>query len=275
MVNRPHVKNYLQITHYLRDVYLYLKESRPHFSYEIWAEELKITSRSHLRLAVIGRRNISEALASSLVINLDLKNEDKDYFLLLIQYSQSTTPDQKTYYSRKLAEMVNVSTEKQIVSPSLDLLKDPSIIALRLLLTFPDVNRSEKDLSQMLNIPIDDLKVKLDILKSHDLVGIENGQWSAKTKWIQFATNHHNEALKEYYVSSLDKAQKAIDYPAEQRYFRSLMWAMNRSEYQEFIGDFNEFMDKMSVKYSKDTLDDREILQMNMNLIPTLSIPKS
>lgn len=272
----PEVKNYIQVSHYLQEVYAYRKSKEAGFSYESWAAELGISSRSHLRLSIIGRRNISDALAQLLVQSLNLTGSDKDYFLILILYSQSSSASQKSYYAKKLADMVSVKVEKQPVAPTMALLKDPTVIALRLLLTFEDVCGSEESLSQQLGIALEDLQEKLMILSSHGLVHSESpGLWRATSKWIQFTDQADNSGIRAYHAASLEAAKKSIDFPVDTRYFRSLTWALNAEEYQSFLRDFNEFMEQMNAKYEKSILEDRNLMQMNMNLIPALQVKKS
>lgn len=268
---RPEVRNYIQVHHFLRDIYNYRKSIEPGFSYESWAADMGITSRSHLRLCVIGRRNISDSVAELLVTNLQLSNKDKDYFLLLILYAQSTTPSQKSYYAKKLADFVAVKIDKQPVAPTLELLRDPTVIALRLYLTFDDVSGSETELSQQLGAPLKEIQQHLSILAAHGLVQQEDGgHWRATSKWIQFTNHPDNTGIRAYHAASLEAAKKSMSMPADTRHFRSLTWAMNTEEYNSFLSDFGEFMEQMNAKYEKNTLEDRKLMQLNMNLIPAL-----
>ncbi|MBO9668308.1 MAG: TIGR02147 family protein [Bdellovibrio sp.] len=241
------------------------------FSYESWATELGVSSRSHLRLSIIGRRTISDSLAQSLIDNIRLTGQDKDYFQLLLLYSQSSTAKQKTYYSRKLAEFFTAKVEKKSVQPTLDLLRDPTVIALRLLLTFEDVSGTESELSQRMGLSLEETQSNLRILRSHGLVTEESfGLWKATSKWIQFEETKDNSGIRAYHAASLDAAKQSMTYPANSRHFRSLTWAMNEDEYQEFLSEMNEFIEKMSSKFEKNTLDDRRLMQLNLNLIPAL-----
>lgn len=268
---RPDVKNYIQANHFLRDIYTYRKAKEPGFSYESWAQELEITSRSHLRLSIIGRRNISDTLAQKLAENLQLSSKEKDYFLLLILHSQSHNPSQKSYYAKKLADFFTAKIEKKTVAPTQQLLKDPTIIALRLYLTFDDVSGSESELSQQLGISMAEIQEKLKILVAHSLVEEEKpGFWRATSKWIQFQDQPDNTGIRAYHAASLDAAKESINFPVESRYFRSLTWAMNAEEYKDFLRDFNEFMEQMNAKYERSVLEDRKLMQINFNLIPAL-----
>lgn len=272
---RPEVRNYIQVHHYLRDIYNHRKSIEPGFSYESWASDMGITSRSHLRLCVIGRRNISDSLAELLVTNLQLSNKDKDYFLLLILYAQSTTPSQKSYYAKKLADFVAVKVEKQPVAPTLELLRDPTVIALRLYLTFDDVSGSEKELSEQLAAPLEEIQSKLQVLESHGLVQQEDGgHWRATSKWIQFTNHPDNTGIRAYHAASLDAAKESMSFPVDTRHFRSLTWALNAEEYNSFLNDFSEFIEQMNAKYEKSNLEDRKLMQLNMNLIPALVFKK-
>ncbi|WP_413288351.1 TIGR02147 family protein [Bdellovibrio sp. HCB337] len=272
----PEVKNYLQVHQYLQDVYAFRKAKESGFSYESWAAELGVSSRSHLRLSIIGRRNISDALVQLFVSNLKLVNTDKDYFLLLVLYSQSSNSSQKTHYAKKMADLISVKIEKKSVAPTLVLLKDPTVIALRLLLTFEDVSGSEEELSHQVGAPLEEIQDKLKVLRSHGLVQEESlGQWRATSKWIQFIDQADNSGIRAYHAASLEAAKRSIEFPVDTRYFRSLTWALNAEEYQSFLQDLSQFVEQMNAKYEKNILEDRKLMQLNMNLIPALGLKKS
>lgn len=56
-MKKPNIFEYLDIISYLSDYYMYRKSIHSGFSYESWAAELELKSRSFLRMMVLGKKN--------------------------------------------------------------------------------------------------------------------------------------------------------------------------------------------------------------------------
>ncbi len=141
-MSHPNVRSYLDANQFLQDVYRYRKSAKEKFSYEIWAQEMGLTSKSYLRFAILGQRRISPELTQKVSKFLQLEGVEEEYFTLLVLYTQTEQKEQKVLLGHRLTQLLRNDQAMTEVSPSAGILSDPLKIAVRNLLSFSDIPRT-------------------------------------------------------------------------------------------------------------------------------------
>lgn len=80
------VTDYLDYREYLKQVYVYLKVISGTYSYLQFAEDLGFAPTNVIRLVIAGRRRLSAKSAATIAEHLELRNEERRYFLALVSY---------------------------------------------------------------------------------------------------------------------------------------------------------------------------------------------
>lgn len=273
-IQKPDVRSYLDILQFLQDYYKFEKERRI-FSYEIWARALSVTSKSYLRFAIVGKRKISEQLAQKMCDYFKFENTDREYFILLILYSQCKQPSQKSIYGSKLTHLLRQSSRAKEVSMPEDVLANPLCIVLRDLLSFQNLSKTPESLGKILGASEAETLRLLELLQTAKLAVHENGQWKASDDFIRVSAKPNNAALLNYHRACLEKAIAAQTLPADQRNYRALNLAFTTDEYQEYLKDLNNFAAQIFTKYESKDLTDRRIYQIHFNLFPWTQVINS
>lgn len=272
--DEPNIFSYLDICLYLQDVYSYRKKLVTGFSYELWAQEMDVKSKSYLRFTVIRKRKISDEMAQKYIQNLKLDPHEKDYFVYLVLYSQAKNAEQKKVYGEKLTQLLRSNKNIPEVPSNADLLSNPLVIAVRSLLTFVDVTRTVTELSRLLKRPQAEIESALHNLQSQNLAEFVNGQWQATQDYIRVPTTPADKAILSYHRESLLKAIDSQNLPADERSYRSLTLALSQEEYQNYLSELGCFVTQLFGKFKSESLTSKRLYQINFNLFPwTFSKP--
>ncbi|KHD87004.1 MAG: hypothetical protein OM95_16770 [Bdellovibrio sp. ArHS] len=265
--NHPDVKSYLNIYQFLQDSYQYLKKSGD-FSYEIWAQKLGVASKSYLRFAVLGQRKISDVLAQRLCEFFQLSETDREYFLLLVLYTQTKQEAQRNLYGRKLTQLLRRSLEVEDVAPPDELLANPLSVVVRNLLSFSDIPGTAEALAQVLGVSSKEIQDLLESLELAELVVRTEGRWQAVHDVVRVKDRSQSLALQRYHKASLERAIQAQQLPPEQRHYRALSVALSETEYLEYLQDLNEFATAVFSKFNTGAMEGRRLYQLNFNAFP-------
>ncbi|WP_413287939.1 TIGR02147 family protein [Bdellovibrio sp. HCB337] len=271
----PDVKKYLDANQYLLDFYAFRKNQSGDFTYEVWSKILGVSSRSYLRSVVAGKRSIPELLTQKLADFLELNYEDKEYFYLLVIYSQCREPEQKKLYATKLIELLKRAVDYTVVSPQENLLANPLIVIIRNILTYTDIKRDQEMLVRLTGQTKEVIAASLQVLLNAGLVEAVGDEWWATQKILKFEDQAHNQALLQYHEESLKKAIASQHRPASERNYRSITLGLNEQEYQDYLKQQGAFIQSIFSQFDNDALSDRRMYQINLNLIPWTEAPYS
>lgn len=278
----PDVKSYLDVRLFLQDVYAYRKQKDVTFSYQVWADELEIASKSYLRFAIVGRRKISPELVTKFCKFLFQNESDYEYFTLLVCYSQADDPIQKKIFGRKLISFLKSKEDVQEINLP-DLCKSPMAVMVRNVLTFADAVKDEKSLSHVFDT--DPKKMKSVLASLHAAGWIEKDEnssnplkeeikgavdhWIATKKVIKIADSPQDPSIAFYHENSLKTALlQASLIPVNERSFRSLGLALSAAQYGELMADWDEFVRALFLKYDSELFFEKRMYQINFNLFP-------
>lgn len=268
----PSLCEYLNVNLYLQDYYQYRKNLAAGFSYEMWAHAMNVPSRSYLRFAILGKRGISEELAEKIVTFINFNETEKEYFFLLVLYTQASQPESKRIYGKRLTHILRSQIPLPEISPNPSLLTHPLYLTVRNILSFSDAPRNAEGLARILNIPALQISEILFELQSQGFVTHEEGGWIASHSDVKIADTPKNEAMRNYHKLTLLKAIEAQQIPVEERSYRSIGLPLSEEEYHSYLQDLDNFAKEIYARYRKDTLSNRRLYQINFNLFPWTSV---
>lgn len=265
---RPDITKYLDLFQFLRDYYSFRKHLSARFSYQSWAQELGIKNKSYLRFVALGRRPVSDRMASGFIQNLELKGVEAEYFELLRLYSQSKTPVQRNLVGKRMITLLRDDVGAEEIEPHYDFLSTPLLPRLLTLLSFRDLNQDPENLSRLLMISIEDVQKGLERLHELDFTEKTEGRYKPKQKSFKISDQLMNLGLRNFYHDTMDAAKAAIQLKPEERRFRSLFLAMNESEFNLYIERLNEFAKEQLANHDFETLENRKLYQIGFTAHP-------
>jgi uncharacterized protein (TIGR02147 family) len=278
---QPALKNYLSVTEYLQDYYHHRKSQNPGFSYEAWAAELGFKSRSFLKMIVDRKRNITSAVAETLAAAMELDPSERSYFQLLVNYSQAEEPAQKELFMEKIFEQLGQAQERQEILHYQEFLSSKELPKLLVLLSFKDLDKTPTGLAEFLRRPEADIVQSLARLQAMGLAhevpeGSLRTEWQATKKSFKVPKNFGCLALENYHNHCLQEAIQAQKLAPHLRRYRSLLLPLSAEDYTKLLGDIESLVAKTVAKYDSDSLVQKRLYKMNLNLIPvteTLEVP--
>lgn len=273
---KPNIYEFLDVRGYLEEFYRFRKAQSDKFSYEIWANELGIKSRSLLRMVVLGQRQITSGFAETLSYGLGLKSAELKYFFLLIDYSRAKTKEQKSFFWKQMLPLLSASQQRTELSDP-EFLSSHWLPKIQTILSFVDFEKTADNIGKTLGMEGEQALGYLQTLEKISSVKKEerSGQaptWKSEIGSFKVPEAIQNSALKDYYLKSFEDAKMAIELPAASRKFRSLMIPLNEAEYTDLLARLEEVFQEVLVNYKSDELSGRRIYQFNTNLIPITKV---
>jgi uncharacterized protein (TIGR02147 family) len=269
----PNLFEYLEVQYYLLDLYKYKKATVPSFSYALWASDLGIKSRGHLRDIVTGQVEITENLIPVFIQGLGLNSEEIEYFTLLVRYSTASSRTTKAAYGKVLVQNWKIKLHQLEIQDLQKFLSDSIIPVVFTYLSFDDTSSEVKTIANSLNTDTSRIQEALRCLIWQKLVdGHIDSDGIVKYKTVQpyFKIPDHpnNEFLKTFHMEGLKLAMKSHDLDPQTRKFLSTFVALSPQQFEEAQDILRDCGDKILGLFESPTLDERAIYRINFQLFP-------
>lgn len=260
---------------FLRRVYEVRKEKQRGFSYQVWAQELGLKSRSFLRLVLIGKRSLTGDLAIKLIQNLNLKKQEAQFFMHLVQLQRACDLQTQEYHSREISNLRQkflLKSHSIVELPNKDyyeFLSNFRIPRLQVLLGMSDILKTSNHLASLLQVKESETIAMLETLRAIGLaVCDEKSEWSSQSKELGTMDELGNIALQSFHRKSLEEAIVALSSPTETRRYQTAVLALTPEQFLEIHKEMRQIFEDLLKKYDDASSLNKKIYQLNMNLIP-------
>lgn len=266
ILKKPQLKDYLDVSHYLKDLYGYRKATEEGFSYESWAYEVGFQHRSFLRQVVIGRRSLTEATAKQLGERLFFTAPEQEHFAVLARYSKCRTKEERDLYGQRLLQILKGNYYQTEVEISEEFLGSPLIPRLQVLLSLGDKAHSVAELAKALQVDPLEIEKGLLVLLRLNLAELYGDKYKATVNSFKVPSELGSEVLLEYHKKILQDAIAARNLPPDQRRYKSLLMALSPEEFEIFLSNLNAFTKEQLQKFDNSGTEGRRLFQVNLNL---------
>ncbi len=261
---------YLDYRSFLQDYYAEQKAKNPSFSYATWSETAGISSRSFLRLIVVGKRPLTPKTLPIVTNSLKIGVREKKFFIKLVNFTLAADLDQREAYLRELNRYKNDKMAR--IFDSYNYLSSHWCPKIHVLLTLDDIDKSAESLAQMTKLSVSKLKQLLGILNKAGIASVtDDGQWYAKDTNFIIPDELNNLAIQSFHQNSLEMAKQAIAYDPSSRQFQSIFMALSQDEYKELCSKIDELTTGLLKQFASSKGRNRKLYQLNTNLIPVTS----
>ena len=265
--------SYLDPNQFLQDYYRSRKLVEKGFSYEKWAKELGVSSRSYLRQWVCGERDISTKFIPQLVSYLQLNEKEQEYFSYLIQMKKSKTEEEREYYFSKVNRLYKVKDSRVKVVENNHFLYSYLVPRLQVLLNDKESAMTSYQLAEILDEQESTIENLLQ--QMHQEGFAEKETYGEEVLWFshmgQFFVPTENQSgfIREFHKQSLAEAVEAIDgkHPSE-RHYESAVINLTEQEYSLVIKKLGDSLQDILDEYRDKPLENKRIYQINTNIIP-------
>lgn len=90
---------------YLRDLYQFLKSTKPNFSYRFFSRMAGFTSPNFLQLIIENKRNLSGESVDKFAKALKLAREETKFFRTLVALNQAQTGEERVFHAEQLLRL--------------------------------------------------------------------------------------------------------------------------------------------------------------------------
>lgn len=264
------IYNYLDYRQFLTNLYESRKREDETFSYAVWAKEAGFSSRSFIRLIIIGKRNLTLKSLEQLLPSLKLRKKEEKYFRSLVLFNQSSTVAERDLYWKEVLKNIDTKEVNYTIDTYRFLSSQwcPKIVTLT---TYSDLDRSIEAISNTFKLNSSDVEKHLETLENLGMVYEEDGQWcSTQTSYI-VNSDHNNLAIQSYYRNSLLQAIECIELDPNERFFNGILLSLNEEQYLEVSEDIKQFISMIRGKYGSKTGKNKRLYQLNINNVPQSS----
>jgi uncharacterized protein (TIGR02147 family) len=268
----PSVFEYLDVISYLQDYYKWRKATSKDFSYEFWSMELEFSSRSYIRMMIMGKKKVSTKFVETFSKrNFDDQNAE-EYFYYLVQYSQAGSQKVKKDLGARLIKILKLRSQQTIIEPQGDFLSTPLLPRLYTLLGFKDITPTTVNLARLMGLSDEQTATFLKQLVSLELAqhSVVDGaeHWVALHDKFKIPDNKGNMNLMKFHERSLLDAIDAFEQPKHLRKYKSLLLPLTESELTELYTLLDDFATENITRYSPSSYQDRRLFQLNFNIHP-------
>ncbi|AZZ37762.1 hypothetical protein CIK05_13460 [Bdellovibrio sp. qaytius] len=271
-MTKPNVYEYKNLTEYLKDIYKFRKRTETTFSYEKWAEEMGLKSRSYLRALVLGEKVLAAHLLPALLKGLQLNSDETSFVMLLANLHAAPDNQLKALYSREIFKVWTRQIQEVEITDTVEFLSNPLVPQLFTYLSFDDSPSDTKRWARDLNCSDDEIKLALKCLIWQKLVDgnvLENGEIVYRTiaPYFKVPSSQGNVHIRSFHIEGLKQAQVAMLGSPEHRKMYSAFVALTADQFiqvQKLIQDFNE---KVVSLCNDKNIHGKRIYRLNQNLI--------
>lgn len=265
--NGLNIYNFLDYREFLTKLYELRKNEDQSFSYAVWAKEAGFSSRSFIRLIIIGKRNLTLKSLEQIMPSLKLKKREDKYFRSLVLFNQSSTAAEREIYWKEVLKNIDTKEANYTIDTYSFLSSQwcPKIVTLT---TYSDLDRSIEAISKAFNLSSNDVEKHLETLENLGMVYEEDGQWcSTQTNYI-VNSDHNNLAMQSYYRNSLLQAIECIELDPTERFFNGILISLTEEQYSEVSEDIKHFITMIRGKYGSKSGKNKRLYQLNINNVP-------
>jgi len=262
---KPIIYDYLDAAQFLNAYLDWLKSQRPGFSIAKWADELGFESKVTLRFILKKQRSISPRTIQVLRANLNLNNNEAEYFDSLVIYSQAKTVAERQALGAALMKLQRGQFQQKIL-PAATAGRHAFTPVILTLLTFSDIVKDVTHIARLLMIEESEAeKVLTDLLNDGLVSQNQDGTYDFKETTFRVTTS---AGLRGYYEYWIDRSKRALDLPLEERRYRSLKFALSKEEFEEVVEKINDYSMLLLSKYQASSLEGKRLYMLESALFP-------
>lgn len=190
---KPSIFNYVNATQFLNDLFKY-KKTLGKFSLRSWAKELKITP-AYLCYLLQGKRPLQGKILNKIAQRLDLKSNERHFFMQIANYQFESTPVKKEKLLLEIGHTVNFRRSRPRDSLLSDYLSDPLAVFLREACALKHFKKDLDLLQKMFWFPVSkkEIQKKLNFLIANGFVALDE---EGRMKPLEVSLDCSAEVLK-------------------------------------------------------------------------------
>lgn len=260
---------------FFKKLYQGAKESLDSYSYRQLAVDLGFTATNVMHLIIQGKRNVSEKAAHQIAGLLNLRHDQRRYFLALAQITREKTPDDVNATFRKALEIRSDMISSKLEQEQYSYYAEWYHSVIREMLILPDFVCDPAWISQHIfpSITQKQAEESLELLKKFDLIRFDeaSGRWVQTDTTISTGPEVLSLVVQKYHQDSIPQGLSALaSIPNQDRHISALVLSLSKSQFERVKQEIEIFQQKLlDLEKERDTEDPDRIVRLNMQLFPS------
>jgi uncharacterized protein (TIGR02147 family) len=267
----PSVFQFLDAREFLRQAYAAQKLMNKGFSHRYIAKAMGAGSSSFFKDVLNGRASLTPARAAKFARLFCMPPRDAGYFENLVQYTQTTNPDEKERLLKILSRAKGAGEQSVLEASQTEYLQKWHYAAVRELLAIHEFTDDYATLAAQLDPPIsvNDAREAIQLLLRLKLIRrSKEGRYEKVDKVLVTGPRHSPDSARLGIRANLELARRALDTHApEVRPFAYLTMSVSKKSLQFINERLREVRREILEHVSQDDAVDR-LYQLNMQLFP-------
>jgi len=254
---------------YLSFVYEEKKRNNPLFSIRSWSQKVGYKNSDFLSKILRKERTLTPKQAEAILPSLNLKDDKKNYFNLLVLYANAKSDNEKEVYIDLLKSMNSDLKEHCFSVDYFKCMSDWQYTAILEMTKLKDFRNDPQWIQKKFGgaLTIQEIKKSIDVLIKVKLLKLSDDGKLEKMQRVKLYISNGSkvEAIRNFHRQMINKALQSIDeQKIGERTVQGTTFAMNEEDYalaQEMINKFSKkILDKLSSK------DGDHVYQYNQQL---------
>lgn len=261
----------------IHDLYHEFRRASPAFSFRSIAKKLGMNSSSNFAHIMSGRIKIKDSLAEKLANVFELKNEEAQYFKLLIYYNQAKNQGEKRHWLEELHYFLGLHVK--ITEPrQFAFYQEWYFSAIWALLGYYRFNGDYRELANLLipSISFRQAKQAISLLVDLDLIRVnESGQYVHTNRIITTGDEQVSVSITTFHLKTLTLAMEAVDrFERKDREISTLTLALSKETLEIARQELRQYRSRILNLVKNDSKADR-VYQFNFQIFPLTNVRKS
>lgn len=256
---------------YLKDSFLERKAHDPEFTHRRLATLGGIANPGFFNEVVKGRRDLTEEAAGKFCRAFGWKENESEYFKLLVSHNQSRDTEEKDEILRKMSIRRGRSSFARTHPGAIRYYQDSSYALVRAAIRVLDFRGEYERLSRFLvpPMPVPLVKRCLRDLCEWGLVEQEaDGRYSVTSSFLEPGPNME-EALKRMHRDWIQQAAVTLDaFPKADRHISSALITLSEKGYRDLLRKVEAFRADLLETVKKESKYPERVVQLNIQVFP-------
>jgi len=269
--SRPLPWNHLDYREYLAQMVVYLKATRPSFSYRQFSRRAGFASPNYLKLVTDGKRNLAVKAIPQFSTALGLNAVETEYLQELVLFTHAKTDRQKNLHYQRLREKQGGKPLGGLAKEQYELYTKWYIFPIRELIGMEGFREDSHWIAQRLypNIRPRQAESALKLLEKLGLVTRDKqGKLIQAERNLTTPPTVQSLAVRNYHRSMMQKAITSLDgVPTHQRNLSALTIALNRAQYEALCEKIEEFRHQ-TLHETHGAAEGQELYHVGFQVVP-------
>ena len=261
---------------FLRDWLQAQKAAGHPITYETLGQAARFSSKGFLTQVLQGKTNLPERMIGDIAKALDLRKKERNYFDLLVRFSQAKRATQRAEVHRRIQDEFKADV-KALALEKFEYYQKWYYSAIRSLLGYYGFRGDYTDLARQLEPPITPAQAKraVSLLEELSLIARkEDGQYILTDRLITSGESFVSHAVIQFQRETMDLAKEALEaFPKPARSGSTLTLGLSEAGYQALEEKLKVLRQEMVEVARFDKEIDR-VIQVNLHAFPLTRLPK-